>query len=200
MLSSPLDKALLVGARQVNGSMIALERIAQEAKEKTGFLDPGRLGLSALPDELFQLRHLRGLDLGSGYFDEGGHWKASASNIEADSVAAILVRLVDLTELRHLWLANTRLSDLAPLRSLTDLQTLDCSRTPVSDLAPLQGLTSLQRLNCSGCQIDSVPQGFWFKSSLEQVWLCSAGFSYRIALCGIDPQMHVFRRVLGRQT
>ena len=51
---------------------IARARIAREAEEKTGFLDLGMLGLNELPDELFALTHLRRLNLGEWFFDEGG--------------------------------------------------------------------------------------------------------------------------------
>ena len=54
----------------MDGLSIARERIAREADEKTGFLDLGRLGLSELPRELFELRGLLRLNLGSSYLDK----------------------------------------------------------------------------------------------------------------------------------
>jgi internalin A len=48
----------------LDGLAIARERIAKEAEGKTGFLDLGMLGLTELPEELFQLKHLRRLNLG----------------------------------------------------------------------------------------------------------------------------------------
>jgi Leucine Rich Repeat (LRR) protein len=118
----------------VDGLTIARQRIAQEATEKSGYLDLGCLGLSALPDELFELKQLSVLNLGVHYFDEEGHWKQNASNIEPNSVAGSLIRLVCLPDLRRLSLSGTELSDLAPLKDLTKLQELDCSATQVSDL------------------------------------------------------------------
>lgn len=47
------------------GLAIARRLIAEEAEKKTGFLDLGDLGLTELPDELFELAHLRALNLGS---------------------------------------------------------------------------------------------------------------------------------------
>ena len=52
----------------MDGLTIARQRIAQEAVERTGFLDLGRLGLSTLPDELLQLKHLRRLKSWGGIF------------------------------------------------------------------------------------------------------------------------------------
>ena len=46
------------------GLAIAIARIADEKKNRTGFLDLGRLGLTDVPEELFELEHLRGLNWG----------------------------------------------------------------------------------------------------------------------------------------
>jgi hypothetical protein len=47
-----------------DGLTIARQRIAEEAKRRTGSLDLNNLGLATLPDELFALSHLQQLDLG----------------------------------------------------------------------------------------------------------------------------------------
>ena len=49
-------------ASNPEGSKIALERIAQEAKARTGKLDLGMLGLTELPQELFRLTYLQELN------------------------------------------------------------------------------------------------------------------------------------------
>ncbi len=60
-----------------DGLAIARQRIAEEAEARTGFLDLGGLGLTALPPELFRLRHLRTLNLGAGITrEDGGYHKA----------------------------------------------------------------------------------------------------------------------------
>jgi hypothetical protein len=46
------------------GLAIALARIADEKTNRTGFLDLGRLGLTEVPKELFELEHLWGLNWG----------------------------------------------------------------------------------------------------------------------------------------
>ena len=50
---------------------VARVRIAEEAVRQTGDLDLGTLGLTQLPSELFELRHLRRLNLGRGIEIEG---------------------------------------------------------------------------------------------------------------------------------
>ena len=44
------------------GLAIARVRIAEEKEKRTGFLDLGRLGLTELPEELFELEYLWGLN------------------------------------------------------------------------------------------------------------------------------------------
>jgi len=72
---------------------IARERIAQEAEERTGFLDLGRLGLTALPEELFELQHLQSLNLGSGYLNQEGKWRSAVSSGAANAIQADLQQL-----------------------------------------------------------------------------------------------------------
>jgi hypothetical protein len=48
------------------GLAIARVRIAEEKEKRTGFIDLGRLGLTELPEELFELEYLWGLNWGSG--------------------------------------------------------------------------------------------------------------------------------------
>jgi hypothetical protein len=131
-----------------DGLSIARERIAKEAEEKTGFLDIGKLGLVELPEELFRLKHLRGLNLGSGYFDPLREWEPGIPEIEKNTIGNDLGRLTELTELQLLSLCDTVLSDLSGLAGVANLVEIDCAATQVSDLAPVAGLSKLQTLDC----------------------------------------------------
>jgi internalin A len=157
--------------QELDGVHIARERVALEAKARTGFLDLGKLGLTALPEELFHLQHLQHLNLGYGIENERG-WFNATSTIVPNQIEADLERLGELPNLKTLSLAGTRLnslihmaklsslrslnlncsgtqvSDLSALSSLKALQMLDCSRTEVKYLSPLGGLTALQALDC----------------------------------------------------
>jgi len=140
-----------------DGEKIARERIAQEAERRTGFLDLGGLGLTTLPEELFGLRHLRELNLGSGWRLKDGSWQEvyspSDSSVPGNNVTATLARLSELPEFRTLSVADTPIADLTPLRCLTALQSLDCGGTQVADLTPLAGLLALQTLYCGGTRV-----------------------------------------------
>ncbi|MDG4592281.1 MAG: COR domain-containing protein [Defluviicoccus sp.] len=131
------------------GERIALERIADEAEARTGELDLGMLGLTALPDALFDLKHLQRLNLGMGFVDESSEWQWSRSFIAPNALEGALARLKELPSLRALSLYECRLESLRDLAALTSLQTLDCSATQVRNLGPLAALTRLQTLVCS---------------------------------------------------
>lgn len=133
---------------ETDAERIALERIAEEAEARTGTLDLGMLGLKALPEALFALKHLARLNLGRWFNDEGGRFQRSRSNIAPNAVEGSLARLKELSSLRALSLSGWRLNSLKELAALTSLQSLDCSDTTLSDLGPLAGLTSLQTLDC----------------------------------------------------
>ena len=85
-------------ADEGDGLKIARQRIAQEAAERTGFLDLGRLGLTCLPEELFDLSHLRRLNLGSGMTDEEGEWQEAAEDISLNDIQSDLGELARLAE------------------------------------------------------------------------------------------------------
>jgi hypothetical protein len=133
---------------------VVRQRIAKEAQERTGFLDLGRLGLSSLPDELFELKQLRRLNLGASFRDEAGQPHSSASDFEENFVEAELDRIAELPDLQYLSVSGTSLRDLARLQS--NLQSLDCSHTQVRDITPLKGLSNLQSLSCRKTEVSDL--------------------------------------------
>jgi len=86
--------------QETDGFQIALRLIAEEAENKTGFLDLGMLGLTELPDELFQLKHLTGLNLGRYYVLDDKFYQPE-NVIRHNAIATSLARLCDLP-LKHL--------------------------------------------------------------------------------------------------
>lgn len=160
-----------------DGLSIARARIAEEAEQRTGALDVGGLGLTSLPPELFELRHLRELNLGLGtsslrfqapwnvdIIDNriGGQLGAleALHDLETLSVSGIdFCNLEDIAGLHHLMCldcSSTQVVDLRPLAKLTELQSLDCSFTHVADLAPLTELADLQSLHCACTQVSDL--------------------------------------------
>ncbi|MGO9420528.1 COR domain-containing protein, partial [Roseiarcus sp.] len=140
-------------AEASEGERIALERIAREADERTGFLDLGMLSLTELPAALFGLKHLHGLNLGWRWRDASGKWQEAPGELRRNQVASSLGRLAALPDLRDLWLEGLDLDTLSSLSGLENLQSIDCSSTQVNDLAPLAGLQALESVNCSWTQV-----------------------------------------------
>jgi hypothetical protein len=93
-----------------DGEAIARERIAQEADERTGDLDLGTLGLTELPDALFDLKHIKRLNLGALYGDELGAMRPASANIAPNEPGPSLARLQALPNLRALSLRSCRLN------------------------------------------------------------------------------------------
>ncbi len=163
-----------------DGITIALERIAKERDERTGFLDLGCLGLTDLPAELDALDHLQSLNLGHSYMDLHGNeryigWQDEDQNrLEKASWSRLgrLTRLVSLfvskcnlsdvefvgqfPNLSCVWLDSNPVTNLAPLSCLPSLQSISCIVTQVSDLSPLKGLASLQSISCSRTQVSDL--------------------------------------------
>ncbi len=135
------------------GLQIALQRIAEEKEQGTGFLDLGQLGLTALPDELFDLDHLTGLNLGAYYWDEDERLQRAFSDIEPNQITGDLGRLTHFDELSSLSVSSIPIADLHPISKLQTLQALYCSGTQVHDLKPLENLQTLQTLHCSDTQV-----------------------------------------------
>ncbi len=154
-----------------DGETIARQRIAEEAKRRTGFLDLGGLGLTSLPRELFELHQLRTLNLGVGIMREDGTWHAVDRPWERNEVAAELDNLRRLPELRALSVAAISIADPTPLAGLTALQSLGCSGTQIADLTPLAGLTALRSLDCSKCTLNDLPEQVCNLTSLQTLVL-----------------------------
>jgi internalin A len=165
-------------AEEFEGLSIALGRIAREARERTGFLDLGQLGLTELPTELLALTDLRRLGLGAGILGEAGEWCEAVSDIAPNrldtqlrclahlpNLAALSVRgaalttlagLAGLNRLQQLDCSETQIDDLSPVAELRGLKSFNCWGTPVRDLSPLAALNGLQKLQCSHTQVTNL--------------------------------------------
>ena len=136
-----------------NGMEIARRLIAEEREKQTGFLDLGNLALTELPEELFELTELRGLNLGFLYVDEHGELQGVSNILENNALIEIPAGISALRKLEALYLSSNPISDLNGLRRLTALRSLDCSDTALTDLTSLPPLPSLHHLDFSGTRI-----------------------------------------------
>ena len=100
------------------GLAIARVRIAEEKEKRTGFLDLGRLGLTELPEELFELEYLWGLNWGSWWRDGQEEVYEADSDLAPNQHAHQLIHLQRFPGLRLLSVSQTDISDLSPLAGL----------------------------------------------------------------------------------
>lgn len=124
-----------------NGMEIARQLIAEEREQQTGFLDLGNLGLTELPEELFGLTELRGLNLG----DTDAHFHRLVPN----ALSTIPASFNALQSLETLSLCHNPIHDLGGLQGLAKLRSLDCSFTPLTDFHSLPQLPALRDLSCA---------------------------------------------------
>jgi len=89
-------------------------------------LDLGEAGLTAIPEEVWELEWLEVLVLGVGYYDHQNHRWAVSANIlwpvgPQNTVAIIPEQIARLSRLRELYLAANKIVDVGPLVALTNL-------------------------------------------------------------------------------
>jgi Leucine-rich repeat (LRR) protein len=147
-------------SQQSDGMITACQRIAKEAKARTGFLDLGGLGLRALPPALYCLRHLRELNLG-------------AQLLRGDETYHEAYRPWD-DEVRQEYHNDITTKYIERLRQLPDLARLSLAWTPIASLTPLSSLTALQSLDCSNCVLAVLPAAVRMLPSLEKLVLFEA--------------------------
>ena len=165
-------------ASNPKGWAIALQRIAHEAKARTGALDLGMLGLTELPEELFALTHLRELNLGAASAEERQARRESGAPLSRNELKSALeradrvratannVRFRDGHRRLGLGEATERFAVARLLRHASERPRAAegpdgpaiarLLRTQVSDLAPLKGLPALQSLVCWGTQVSDI--------------------------------------------
>lgn len=154
----------------MDGMQIARRLIAEEREKKTGFLDLGNLRLTEVPVELFELIHLRGLNLGMWYPDDSGEYRQSKNGDEQDANTfdSLSQRFGKLANLVTLSLHGNPVADLGPLAALTALQQLDCSDTQVADLSPILGLQYFNQLTANSCRhLEDFPRQLLCQESLQ---------------------------------
>ena len=128
---------------------LALALIEKEKREKTGFLDLGNCGLSEVPEEVRELVWLNRLVLGNVYLNQLNQWVNCENGNGQNTISRLPDWISKLSNLQALFLNDTNVVDLSPIKKLKKLQILDCYNTSVADLSPLTGLIQLQRLYCS---------------------------------------------------
>ncbi|MEM6316400.1 MAG: leucine-rich repeat domain-containing protein [Bacteroidota bacterium] len=141
---------------------LAQRLIADCKKNRSPKLDLGYCGLTAIPEEVFELTWLEELYLCNTYFDYTQRkWVHSENRAQSEGINrldALPPRLSTLTLLRTLFAGGGyygpwRISNISVLKKLTQLQTLDLSDNNINNISVLEKLTQLQTLDLSDTKI-----------------------------------------------
>ncbi|WP_148270849.1 COR domain-containing protein [Haliscomenobacter hydrossis] len=135
----------------------ALRRIHENKLTQSKILDLSGLGLTELPDELWDCVWVQELSLGHAYYwnDEEQVWKwvYGRTGIIANDLSSFPPAVSNLRHLTHLFLDGTRLGDLYPLSNLIYLKHINLSRTRLPNLVTLGHLSNLSFLDLSYTQV-----------------------------------------------
>jgi internalin A len=145
-------------------SELALQRIAQEKRERTGKLDLRYCGLTDFPPELFELEWLEELTISNEYLNFQQRIEKSANKGEPNCITATLLPqgFANFPQLKTLRIGarwgkgRWTLRDISVLEKLTSLTAVDLVGCAIGDLSPLSHLSSLVELNLSGNQISDL--------------------------------------------
>ena len=165
-------------------SELALQRIYEEKKNRTGRLDLGNTGMTEWPKELFKYTWLEELNLSSEYFDqEKNKWVEPRSDGPENIISSIpeeinhlkylkvftccgniinhlkIKTIPELSGLKELILLNlwcNQINEICGLDKLGSLQQLDLSFNQISEISGLDKLGSLQQLNLRRNQINEI--------------------------------------------
>jgi internalin A len=137
------------------GMAEARRRIEQARRMKGSFLSLSNLNLSTLPESLWQLTDLVGLDLSDNW------------------LTTLPESLVRLTKLQELFLYNNQLTMLPEaLSQLTNLQELHLNNTRLTVLPEALGqLTKLRMLDLSSSQLTALPEALGQLTKLKRLFL-----------------------------
>ena len=141
-----------------------LEVIKEARLNKSEIINLGNLELTVLPEELFELTHLKAISLGQYYhYPSEGYLKSGITTTFRPHVgnnlnAGELRKLTRLPQLHDLHLNNLLLNDLSFLNDLTNLKYLSLNGSQHADFSPISNLRALSYLSLS--EISLSPTGF----------------------------------------
>ena len=140
----------------------AIRLIHAEQKNPTGYLDLGRTGLTEIPKELFELKHLQTLIISNEWQDpEQGKWIECKNEGQDNLIKSIPDSISKLRNLTRLELGGDRkmgflIGDISPLQNLIALERLNLRHNQIADLSPIQSLNALTTLDLCDNQIQEI--------------------------------------------
>ncbi|MEZ4886777.1 MAG: COR domain-containing protein [Chitinophagales bacterium] len=145
---------------------LVIQRIEEARSQQLRTLDLTNLGLTKIPDNVFELTHLTELKL--------GHWSAYTKR-DRNQISHIPSEIGLLQNLQLLDLSSNTLEALPPaIGFLKQLELLDVSKNELENLPKEIGnLQRLQRLDLSNNQLNELPESFCQLQNLQRLGLSS---------------------------
>ena len=126
---------------------LALQLIQKEKEEQTGILDLGNCGLTHLPEELFELTHLKTLYLSDNQYDwEKRKSRQSPNQGKRNKLLQIPTSITKLTALEELQIHRQNISNFSNLSTCSSLRKLNLYASQIEDIRFLEKLTNLRFL------------------------------------------------------
>lgn len=143
---------------------LAIQRIEEAREQKLRTLDLTNLGLTRIPETVFDLIHLTELKL--------GHWSAYTKK-DRNQISHIPQEIGLLQNLQLLDLSSNALDTLpTAIGHLKSLELLDVSKNELASLpSEIGNLQRLQRLDLSSNVLNKLPQEFCNLSNLQRLGL-----------------------------
>jgi internalin A len=133
------------------------DKIRRARAEGWTRLDLGNAGVTAIPEEVWELEWLEVLVLSRGYYDHQRRtWIGSENQGPENTIVIIPEQMGRFSCLRELYLNENKIIDVKPLAALTSLTALDLGGTQVRDLVPVAALINLTTLYLSGTQVQDL--------------------------------------------
>ena len=142
----------------------AHQLIQKNLEKQEKFLDLGNLGLMELPEELWELEHLEGLNLGDEYLKDG-EYQSSVNKGSFNRIEEISSSIKRLPNLRFLGCEENRLASWDFLQLIPELEGLSAGYTQLKDISFLKLNAKIHTLRLRSNQI----QDYSFLSSLTQL-------------------------------
>ncbi|AEE54508.1 Miro domain protein (plasmid) [Haliscomenobacter hydrossis DSM 1100] len=133
---------------------IALYLIRENKRTQSPRLDLSCLGLTELPDELWECTWVQQLSLGRKQWNEERQSWSLQDYHNRSTFTSLPNKIAQLTNLKTLLLDGVPSIDLTPLTGLKSLLHLDISDADITDITPISALTHLKVLQLS---VDDIP-------------------------------------------
>ena len=125
------------------GWQIALQLIEREAKEQIGILDLETLGLTELPDQLFDLKYLVNLNLEREYLGTENEAINTSNSLGTNRISNSLTNLAKLPNLKSLSLSGMPMESLKGINNFR-ISHLNINNTLVRDFHRLTEFLGLE--------------------------------------------------------